>query len=387
MKHTFFIFMLLASRVVYAQTNTLPATGNVGIGTTTPNTALDVKGSVNIDSILIVKDSIIIESSAKILEDITVNGTTRLEDNTSMIKDLTVDGTTKLNGSLQANGSVYFTNTPLSTNPNPLVKFLILDSNGIVKSFGLNEMNDLFNPQFVVCISDQNGNIPDPHWKSGINKLFIDCPQVNVGIGTDNPTHRFTVIGDQYLEGTTELNGVMGIGSSPSGFSRIKIDNGNYGAGIEIVGNNQVYNKLLFLHVKNPNTEVIKVYNDITNHVPFLLEANGKMTISNGTQKILQLNSDGVLQTRVVKVDTYNWPDYVFEQEYSLMPLNDLREFVIKNKHLPEIPNAKFNETNGVDIGEMNKLLLKKIEELTLYLIEQEQRISILENKLKVEGQ
>jgi hypothetical protein len=76
-----------------------------------------------------------------------------------------------------------------------------------------------------------------------------------------------------------------------------------------------------------------------------------------------------------------NWSDYVFEPHYKLLTLPELESFIITNRHLPEIPPAAEVEKNGINLGEMNALLLKKIEELTLYIIEQEKRIKAIEEK------
>lgn len=83
----------------------------------------------------------------------------------------------------------------------------------------------------------------------------------------------------------------------------------------------------------------------------------------------------------VVKLQA-SWPDYVFESTYKALSLTDLEKFILANKHLPEIPSADEVAQNGVTLGEMNVLLLKKIEELTLYIIEQQKRISSLEEKV-----
>jgi hypothetical protein len=87
-----------------------------------------------------------------------------------------------------------------------------------------------------------------------------------------------------------------------------------------------------------------------------------------------------------VKVDIASgngWADYVFEKDYQLMSLNDLEEFIDKNGHLPEVPTTEEAIKNGIELKEMNILLLKKIEELTLYTLEQEKRIEALEKKVK----
>ncbi|ELR68658.1 hypothetical protein C900_00169 [Fulvivirga imtechensis AK7] len=82
----------------------------------------------------------------------------------------------------------------------------------------------------------------------------------------------------------------------------------------------------------------------------------------------------------VVKLQS-SWPDYVFEENYNLTPLQDLEIYLKENKHLPGIPDAKTVEEEGVKLGEMNAKLLEKVEELTLYIIELEKRIKSLENK------
>lgn len=83
-----------------------------------------------------------------------------------------------------------------------------------------------------------------------------------------------------------------------------------------------------------------------------------------------KLSVNGNIRAKEVKVETANWPDYVFKTDYKIVPLTDLETYIKTNRHLPEMPTAKEAETNGIELGEMNKRLLQKIEELTLYLIE-----------------
>lgn len=71
-----------------------------------------------------------------------------------------------------------------------------------------------------------------------------------------------------------------------------------------------------------------------------------------------------------------NWPDYVFEKDYKLKPLTELEQFIQKNKHLPEVPNQKEIGENGIDLGANQAILLKKIEELTLYTIAADKKIT-----------
>lgn len=68
---------------------------------------------------------------------------------------------------------------------------------------------------------------------------------------------------------------------------------------------------------------------------------------------------------------------------YNLMSLKELEQYILKNKHLPEVPTQNEISKDGVDMYEMNAILLKKVEELTLYVIEQQKQIEQLENKIK----
>jgi hypothetical protein len=85
---------------------------------------------------------------------------------------------------------------------------------------------------------------------------------------------------------------------------------------------------------------------------------------------IYKLAVEGTIGARKVKVTQASWADYVFNDGYRLRPLTEVESFIKENKHLPEIPSAKEVEKNGVDVGDNQALLLKKIEELTLYMIE-----------------
>ncbi len=90
---------------------------------------------------------------------------------------------------------------------------------------------------------------------------------------------------------------------------------------------------------------------------------------------------NGLIHAKEVKVDLVGWPDYVFENNYDLKPLRELEVEINKLGHLPNIPSAKEVEENGVNLGEMNKKLLEKVEELTLYVIELNKEVEKLKAK------
>lgn len=99
---------------------------------------------------------------------------------------------------------------------------------------------------------------------------------------------------------------------------------------------------------------------------------------------------EGQLQATSILVPTFKWCDYVFDADYTLSPLDSVASFIEHNGHLPEVPSESEAIQNGLDLAEMNLILLKKVEELTLYLIEMKQaqnaneaKISELELQLK----
>jgi hypothetical protein len=96
----------------------------------------------------------------------------------------------------------------------------------------------------------------------------------------------------------------------------------------------------------------------------------------------LAIAGKAIAEEIVVKLQA-SWPDYVFEKNYNLRPLAEVETYINQNKHLPEVPAAKEMEANGVNVGEMNMLLLKKVEELTLYVIELEKKINSLQDSKK----
>ncbi|QJD96117.1 hypothetical protein HH214_09635 [Mucilaginibacter robiniae] len=103
-----------------------------------------------------------------------------------------------------------------------------------------------------------------------------------------------------------------------------------------------------------------------------------------------KLAVNGMIRSKEVKVETANFPDYVFKSSYRLPSLEEVKTYIDKNKHLPEVPAAAEVEKEGMNLGEMNKVLLKKVEELTLYLIQQRKlmecqqlQINKLANKLR----
>ena len=114
----------------------------------------------------------------------------------------------------------------------------------------------------------------------------------------------------------------------------------------------------------------------------FIVQRNGDVGI--GTTELAdgyRLSVDGKIAAEEILVDlSGDWPDYVFQEDYDLRSLEEVQSFIDENGHLPGVPAAQEVEDEGVVLGEMNRVLMEKVEELTLYILMQEKRIKALES-------
>jgi len=99
-------------------------------------------------------------------------------------------------------------------------------------------------------------------------------------------------------------------------------------------------------------------------------DKNGDVAIGTTTPGPYKLTVEGTIGARRMKVMQGTWADFVFQPEYKLPTLAEVEGYIKVNRHLPDVPSAEEVEKDGLDLGEMNKRLLQKVEELTLYLIE-----------------
>jgi hypothetical protein len=117
------------------------------------------------------------------------------------------------------------------------------------------------------------------------------------------------------------------------------------------------------------------------------LDVKGKViigtTAQTGTHSDAMLTVDGKIVAKSCYITISNWADYVFEKDYRLPNLYEIEKYYLANKHLPEIPSEKEVIDNGIDVAEMNKLLLKKIEEMTILMVNQQKQIDSLNAKVK----
>ncbi len=144
------------------------------------------------------------------------------------------------------------------------------------------------------------------------------------------------------------------------------------------VGSNSASGANLVLETASNNTGSFNAYQ-------IFMKNNGNVGIGTDNTHGYRLAVNGKTITEELVVELKgNWPDYVFGEGYALPTLPELEQYITINKHLPEMPTAEEVENNGLSLGEMNAILLKKVEELTLYLISQDKKLQELEGKIRL---
>ena len=193
------------------------------------------------------------------------------------------------------------------------------------------------------------------------NRLYVK-PDGNVGIGTDNPGAKLTV-----MSGSQPLTSRMQAPASSYSYNTILLTEGGQWE----------TNKVLA--VRSASTVGGQAQDQ------FVVFGDGKVHVSGGLNiddpfcsPSYRLSVNGKARFKQAEVTANGWCDYVFEEDYELRNLKDLEKFIDENHHLPEIPTTEQVEADGINIADMDARLLKKIEELTLYVIELNKEIEQL---------
>ena len=126
-----------------------------------------------------------------------------------------------------------------------------------------------------------------------------------------------------------------------------------------------------------PNPDKLSIYNYHNNSNAMVFDINGNVGIGTTNPNGWKLSVNGQIRAKEIKVET-GWSDFVFENNYNLPTLKEVENHIKEKGHLKDIPSAKEVEKNGIYLGEMDSKLLQKIEELTLYTIQQQKEIEIL---------
>ncbi len=199
---------------------------------------------------------------------------------------------------------------------------------------------------------------------SGTTPGNIYYNQGNVGLGTNAPQESLHINGNVRGNGTggalrvkTE-NGYVEIGPRNTSWSHFMTDRNNFyfNKGIWVSGVfSSYYNNNLDLRAGG----VTRIFADVS---------TGNVGIGTTTPDS-KLSVNGNIRAHEIKLETTNWPDYVFNKDYKLASLEETKAFIKENGHLPGLKSAKEYQEKGVDMMELNQKLLEKIEELTLHLI------------------
>jgi hypothetical protein len=222
------------------------------------------------------------------------------------------------------------------------------------------------------------------------NATNIALIGANVGIGTTNPSAKLHIIGP--LDGSLSA---LTIGDASAGNTNVPVGASTGGYNIDFHTWRDIVPEQIGARIRAerinaflPNSALIQSM-DLTFYTSYgamQSQLTEKMRIkSTGYVGIGTTNPDqmltvnGTIHSKEVKVDTsIPPPDYVFEPTYKLPQLSELKTYLDANHHLPEMPSAAEMDKNGINLSEMNLKLLKKVEELTLYLIDKDKEIKDL---------
>ena len=269
----------------------------------------------------------------------------------------------------------------------------------------------------LLCLLFLSTSLPlFAQWEVSGNKVYTE--NTFVGIGISNPKYALEVKGDQHIRGKVEfVDPVKGYNGDRVAFFRqdprndfasLRLSLGDENKGEFLIGytdyatnqfmptlNIQADNKIYFGNGKHSS----RLIGQIGHGRSFGFHISrwaGKFSwtigSSNGDYSLMVLERrddgkvsmsvNGSLRANQMKVNLdHAAPDYVFHKDYNLRPLSEVESFINQHHHLPEIPPGKTLETEGINIADMEMSLLKKVEELTLYVIELQKEIEQLKKK------
>ncbi|HEY0656573.1 MAG TPA: hypothetical protein VGD65_25745 [Chryseosolibacter sp.] len=377
-KYCFLLISIAVSTTAWSQSNTFPASGNVGIGTTSPSANLHVS-------------------------------------NSSTSTWIAIDKLANYEGGLQfrrLNNILFYVYSDNTDNDALKIQATGLTGEGD----GAPRIHIPYNNKNLY-LAQSGGNVAighgNPYSESG---LHIKSPTVSQwGFVTEaNANQRLVGVGHNGTAGFISVSYLGGAGYSPllfrtSELTRMTLDvNGNLGVGqttplakvhisegdLLLQNSTSGYPRILLKDVSGTNSlkldynSVIgaggKMYIQTSDSQPVVLNAtSGNVGIGTSSPD-QRLTVKGKVHAEEVIIDlSVPAPDYVFEKSYDLRPLDEVKTFIDENKHLPEVPSAKEMEKDGVSVGEMEMILLKKIEELTLYMIELKQENSEMKKEIE----
>jgi hypothetical protein len=338
--------------------NTNFETGFVGINTLNPNYTFDVLGDIN--------------GSGYLINGTPVGIWNKIEEHLFYDSGFIGIGTNSPSSLLTLRGEIDQLEVWGANSNFQMSLWGIDDSHSGELTFNLNTpFSGEANPGYYFNLNNQTKLFLDPE---GILKL-----SGKMGIGSMNPVHPFELFDDDkpHLKVATGIPGderlvFLGVEKNMNLSSL-----GNIGDALlvaETPGNLIISNRFggLKFGVGAGSMEQEIMTMDLAG-------------IGIGTQpdptSILTVN--GAIKSREIIVTETGWSDYVFQEDYMLPTLDEVEQYIQQKRHLRDIPSSQQVAKDGVNLGEMQACLLQKIEELTLYVIQQNKRIQILESQLQ----
>ena len=345
--------------------------GRVGIGTVTPNT----QSLLHVNGVVRAKDFI--------LEDKAYVGDWNMNGENSSTGNLTVGSsrTSSLTVKSERGGGGYGE-----------LRFSTDDYNSLAIVKGLNLGYGQTNLQFLTA----------PREAAPVVRMHID-QEGRVGIGTVTPNVQSLLhvngvvrakdivledrayVGDWNLNGENSSTGNLTVGSSRTSSLTVKSAKGGGGYG-ELRFSTDDYNSLAIVKGINlgygqTSLQFLTAPREAAPVVRLHIDQYGKVGIGTEVPQTT-LDVRGTIQANDIKVVVVQGADFVFNKDYKLRDLSEVEAFVKENNHLPEIQSEKDMQVNGVSMNELQIKLLQKVEELTLYVIQQNKRIEELEGAL-----
>ena len=241
---------------------------------------------------------------------------------------------------------------PIRNNPYPWIELATCSGNTFTG-------NQIFKKEITIS---GNTNFPLGGYWSSDGDVYIHSNKEHPDISGWNVTH-LQWIGHSLMMGSP-------VGNYKN--NRIEIRPGGY-EGAELTSDFEMY----------------EAFPDLSHELRVKLHSNGDSFFNGGNVGIgtsspqYKLDVYGTIRAREILVNLNGiGADFVFSPNYTLIPLGEVKKFINENKHLPEIPPAVEMYSSGINMSEMQIKLLQKIEELTLYVIEQEEKINELQQKL-----
>jgi hypothetical protein len=200
-------------------------------------------------------------------------------------------------------------------------------------------------------------------WTTSGNNIY-NSNSGNVGVGTASPGQKLTVSGGIRIDDAGVFTGA--VNGTNDGLPWLSFGNSITGEGI---GSNRTTGSV--------NQFGIDFYTSYGRRMCITNSGAVGIGTTNTQGYLLAVNGSAIFTSAFVK-PYGNWPDYVFAKNYRLFPLDSLSQYIQINHHLPDVPSADSVQRKGIDLGGNQASLLKKVEELTLYLIAQDQELKSL---------